>query len=129
MVPHSAPTPFRQLAPGEFIGTADRRLKINTGVVAVMGRQKNVGHHEHSDTHFVLVLEGNYRTSAEGAEGIIRAGQVLLNTPGTPYDDQFVGRGSLIIFSIAGSVFEQFAAEERFTHPARRIPALASGKK
>lgn len=121
MVQRSSSTRLRQLAPGEFIGVADSRFPSKCGVVTFISEQKRVERHEHSDTHFVLVVAGSYRTSAEGADGMICSGHLLLNTPGTRHDDQFVGRGKLITLSLSDAALEQFAMGQRFAHPARLI--------
>ena len=77
MVQRSSSTQLRQLAPGEFIGVADSRFPSKCGVVTYISEQKRVERHEHSDTHFVLVVAGSYRTSAEGADGMICSGHLL----------------------------------------------------
>lgn len=116
----------RQLGPGEFIGVADRRFEMKSGVVAYIREQNRVECHEHSDTHFVLVVEGEYLTSARDADGVVCAGHVLLNTPGTRHDDRFVGRGKLITFSIAHRILKLFGGGEMIALPARRIHGTGS---
>jgi AraC family transcriptional regulator len=113
--------PFKQLAPGEFIGTADRRFETKSGVVSYIRDQERVERHEHSDTHFVLVMEGAYLTSARDASGVVSDGHVLLNTPGTRHEDRFIGDGKLITFSVADRTLEHFDGSEWVASPARRI--------
>jgi len=114
-------TPHRQLAPGEFVGVADHRLELNFGVIAFIREQERIERHEHSDTHFVLVVEGEYLTAAQNAGGAVGPGDVLLNTPGTRHEDQFAGAGKLITFSVADKILDTFTENSGLSGAARRV--------
>lgn len=103
MIPPNRST-ARLLRPGEFLGCPDLRVVTKNGVVSLIRQQAHIEQHEHSDTHFVLITAGNYRTSARGAQGVVGPGSVLLNPPGTRHDDQFVGRGRLIVYSLSAEL-------------------------
>jgi AraC family transcriptional regulator len=49
--------------------------------------------HEHEDGHFVVVLEGRYRSSARGVTTLLGPGDVLWNPPGTQHVDTFTSAG------------------------------------
>lgn len=99
----------KRLAPGEFVGTPHLQAEFSSGHVAFIGQQASVEHHEHSDTHFVLIVEGQYRTSAEQTDGRVGRECVLLNTPGASHDDQFEGPGRLVTFSLSEALLGDFA--------------------
>jgi AraC family transcriptional regulator len=126
MIQRPVQRPVKQLAPGEFIGVTDRRVETRSGIVAFIREQKAVERHEHSDTHIVLVFEGEYLKSARDADGVVCAGHVILNTPGTRHQDQFAGSGRLMTFSIANDVLEQFGERYEASHAARRLLGAAS---
>lgn len=53
--------------------------------------------HVHEDSHFVLVLEGTYVSSAAGAPGVSRAPLLIYNPAGTMHRDRFRGEGGRFV--------------------------------
>lgn len=115
----------KKLAPGEFIGTPELLVATRSGVIALIGQQARIDPHEHSDTHLVLVTEGTYRTSAAGAEGAVGRGGVLINPPGTRHDDQFMGPGRLVTFSLSERLMADFDGLGRSLGRARMVNGAA----
>lgn len=113
-------TSARRLAPGEFVGTPDLQVAFPSGAVSFIGQQTFVDHHQHSDTHFVLIVEGCYRTGASRTEGRVGRGCVLLNPPGTSHDDQFEGPGKLVTFSLSGRLIHDFGGWDERAFGASR---------
>jgi AraC family transcriptional regulator len=53
--------------------------------------------HVHEDSHFVLVLEGTYVSSAAGAPATARAPLLIYNPAGTMHRDRFRGEGGRFV--------------------------------
>ena len=80
----------------QFYGRFDARCDVAGFSVARLQAVKpehQVEPHEHEDGHFIVVLEGNYRSSARGAATLLGPGDVLWNPPGTRHVDTFAGSG------------------------------------
>ncbi len=104
---------MHRLAPGHFVGSMDARFETPCGVICLIGQQPRIEPHEHGDTHFVLILDGDYRTAARGIDDrVVGAGTVLHNPPGTRHDDQFVKPGKLMTYSVSDAL-SKAAAELR----------------
>jgi AraC family transcriptional regulator len=111
---------MRRLAPGEFVGEMDRRIETSAGVICLIGAQPHIDPHEHADTHFVVLTEGWYRTAARGCDGVAEAGATLHNPPGTRHDDQFIGGGQLLTFSLSDAL-SRMALDLAADGPARVV--------
>jgi AraC family transcriptional regulator len=109
------PHDYRLLEPGEFIGQMDSRVELPSGVICFIARQPHIEPHEHTDTHFVLIAEGRYRTSARNSDGVVESGAIIYNPPGTRHDDQFVGPGGrLMTLALSASMARHFARNQNF---------------
>jgi len=91
----------------QFYGSFDARCDVAGFSVARLCAQSAehpVAPHEHEDGHFIVVLEGRYRSSARGAHLPLVPGDVLWNPPGTRHVDTFHGSGGrFLALSITGS--------------------------
>ncbi|OWQ47538.1 hypothetical protein CDL60_08925 [Roseateles noduli] len=80
----------------QFYGHFDARCDVAGFSIARL-LANNPAHrvepHEHEDGHFIVVLEGRYRSSARGVTTLLEAGDVLWNPPGTRHVDSFAGGG------------------------------------
>jgi AraC family transcriptional regulator len=99
-----------RLSFGQFIGRQSRCLE-NQGFI--FSEMVHVGHqhvpeHTHVDAHFVLVVSGEYLTSARGVGPLCSANTVIFNPPGTTHRDRFL--------SPAGRFFTVSAKLGRFAH-------------
>ena len=78
--------------------------------------------HTHDDAHFILLLEGNYRSAARRAT-YLRGGPALVyNPPGTTHRDRFDGgRGTFFALSISRQRMEDVTAAVALTGDAIRV--------
>ncbi len=84
------------LPEGEFIGTPEHCYQQPAASIRIIGEQAYIEPHEHQSAHFIYLIQGNYATSARGAEGWAECGDVIFNSPGTRHSDCFRGRGKLM---------------------------------
>ena len=93
-----SPTPHLTLPFGRFYGcTAVQRSA--PGLAWSMMRadpHRIVTRHSHEEAHFVLVLDGLYVSSAEGAPAVSDGVQLIYNPPGTTHRDRFEARDRVI---------------------------------
>ncbi|HEY4081199.1 MAG TPA: AraC family transcriptional regulator [Burkholderiaceae bacterium] len=84
----------------QFYGRFDARCDVaGFGLARLRAHTPEhlVAPHEHVDGHFIVVLEGHYRSSARGAATLLGPGDVLWNPPGTRHVDTFTGVGGLFL--------------------------------
>lgn len=81
----------------QFYGRFDARCDVAGFSIARMLALKpghEVEPHEHEDGHFIVVMEGHYRSSARGVTALLGPGEVLWNPPGTRHADTFADSGN-----------------------------------
>lgn len=100
----------RRLGTNEFIGQIDTGLEHAGAFVSLIGAVDHVDPHEHSESHFVLVNSGDYKTIARGGEGWIGAGGIIYNPPGTRHDDAFTTAGTLTTLSLSSDLLSRLRA-------------------
>jgi len=72
--------------------------------------EEQVQEHTHSEAHFVLILQGRYLSSADGAPKVIDCPTLIYNPPGTRHRDRFSGEcGQFMTVAIPASVLRHFA--------------------
>ena len=79
----------------QFYGRFDARCDVAGFSIARMLALKpghEVEPHEHEDGHFIVVMEGHYRSSARGVTALLGPGDVLWNPPGTRRVPQHIAR-------------------------------------
>ena len=84
-------TAARVLAYGQFIGqTADEVIAQGFSFRELRHRPgEEVPLHTHADPHFLLIVDGDYVTTARGPQGGCRPGSLIFNPPGTTHRDRF----------------------------------------
>ncbi|HEX2010470.1 MAG TPA: AraC family ligand binding domain-containing protein, partial [Roseateles sp.] len=76
---------------GRFVGRCDV-AGFSLASLRATTPAHEVRPHEHEDAHFVLVLEGRYRSSARDADELLGPGDLVWNPPGTRHQDCFASR-------------------------------------
>lgn len=82
---------------GHFLGHTESRWSAGGFALARMVPtvpEHAVHEHTHAEAHFVLLLRGDYLSSAEGAPGVAREPLLIYNPPGTTHRDRFRGDGA-----------------------------------
>lgn len=81
---------------GHFLGRTETRWSAGgfalTRMVPTVPEHE-VHEHTHAEAHFVVLLRGEYLSSAEGAPALAREPLVIYNPPGTLHRDRFRGDG------------------------------------
>lgn len=83
-----------RLAHGQFFGHCQTRRQVGELVLAEL--QPTVPEHEvqthtHDDAHLLLLIDGDYVSSAHGMPALCRGATLVLNPPGTQHRDRFRG--------------------------------------
>ncbi|MFK2905150.1 helix-turn-helix transcriptional regulator [Dyella ginsengisoli] len=79
---------------GHFLGRTETRWSAGGFALARMVPtvpEHEVHEHTHAEAHFVVLLRGEYLSSAEGAPALAREPLVVYNPPGTLHRDRFRG--------------------------------------
>jgi len=96
---------------GRFLG--DYREQRDVGALALAELQPTVPEHEvtlhtHDDAHFLLLLRGNYLSSARGMPMMCSTRALVVNPPGTTHRDCFRGLDGLFFtVSMPAAVWQQ----------------------
>ena len=108
------------LGSGGFIGTVRTSAELDDFWVKEMVADSidAVGRHTHETAHLLYVLEGRYRTSAEGVETLCQPRTLIYVPPGTTHDDRFHdSRGRFLTVSMkphaAARIRQVLGADER----------------
>ena len=124
--------PFPAFAYGRFLG--DYRAQREVGQMALAELRPTVPEHEvhehtHEDAHFLLLLQGNYLSSAHGMPPVCSTRALVLNPPGTYLRRCRMERAIDLLDDAGLSVAEVaascgFADQAHFTHTFRRAHRL-----
>ncbi|MET1162114.1 MAG: AraC family transcriptional regulator, partial [Pseudoxanthomonas sp.] len=120
----SIPSPT--YAYGRFLG--DYRAQREVGPVALAELRPTVPEHEvhehtHEDAHFLLLLQGNYLSSAQGMPPVCSRRALVLNPPGTTHRDCFRGLDGLFFtVSIPAAVWRQAQTQRALPASAVKLP-------
>lgn len=82
---------------GHFLGRTETRWSAGGFALARMVPtvpEHEVHEHTHAEAHFVVLLRGEYLSSAEGAPAVAQEPLVVYNPPGTLHRDRFRGDGA-----------------------------------
>lgn len=87
----SEPSVGRVLAHAQFFGDQGRRLSVAGFTIASMSADPilQVECHTHETAHFILLLSGQYVTTARGANAVCVEPALIYNPPGTTHRDRF----------------------------------------
>lgn len=118
-----------RLPAGTFFGVRARECATASALVALRDADpaRTIARHEHEDAHLVLVLAGDYETTAEGrcAAG---ARPLILNPPGTVHADRFARgargiEGRFLTVSFAPGAWPSLVSSRRVPPHARQVVA------
>ncbi|RYH08729.1 MAG: hypothetical protein EON57_05275, partial [Alphaproteobacteria bacterium] len=108
---------------GRFLG--DYRAQREVGELALAELRPTVPEHEvhlhtHDDAHFLLLLQGDYLSSARGMPEVCSRRALVLNPPGTTHRDCFRGlEGLFFTVSVPASAWQ--LAQSRRALPASAV--------
>ena len=118
-----------QFGHGSFYG--DYRERRQVGDLALAELRPTVPEHEvethtHDDAHFLLLLDGNYLSSARGMPAVCNTRALVLNPPGTTHRDCFRGLdGRFFTLSIPAALWR--SATEQRALPGHALQLSLSG--
>lgn len=111
---------------GRFLG--EYRAQRDVGALALAELRPTVPEHEvhvhtHDDAHFLLLLQGNYLSSARGMPEVCNKRALVLNPPGTTHRDCFRGlEGLFFTVSVPSAVWEQAQQRRALPTSAVKLP-------
>ena len=104
---------------GQFYGSCKARRQVGDIALAVLQArvpENEVEPHTHEDAHLLLLLEGQYLSSAVGMPTQCSSATLILNPPGTQHRDRFKGEGGrFFTISMPQARWDQ-AREQRDLH-------------
>lgn len=110
---------------GEFYGHRECRRSTEGLQLSVLAAdpRRVVERHTHDDAHWILVLDGWYRSSAHGASSVESGAMLIFNPVGTTHRDTFLERpqrslGAFFALSIAPCALAQLGDETTLPHEA-----------
>jgi hypothetical protein len=113
----------RALPYGIFFGRSEVRRELpgfSVSLLAPTLRAEDVRLHTHENASFVLVLEGSYLSSADGAPPVCPTSMLIFNPAGTTHRDSFrLATGRFLAVSLSDES-RRVAAEERRCRLRRR---------
>lgn len=125
-MPCPLPNTPQAFAYGRFLG--DYRARRDVGALALAELRPTVPEHEvhvhtHDDAHFLLLLQGNYLSSARGMPDVCSRRALVLNPPGTTHRDCFRGLDGLFFtVSVPSSVWQLAQGRRVLPTSALRLP-------
>jgi AraC family transcriptional regulator len=111
---------------GRFLG--DYRAQREVGAMALAELrptvpEDEVREHTHDDAHFLLLLQGNYLSTAQGMPPVCSGRALLLNPPGTTHRDCFRGLDGLFFtVSVPAAVWREAQLQRPLPASAVRLP-------
>jgi AraC family transcriptional regulator len=104
---------------GQFLGVSSRRRAVpgfDLRAMVPTVPEHEVHAHAHADAHFVLLIEGQYLSTAAGAAPVLVEPTLIYNPPGTVHRDRFRGCGGrFLTVSVSASALCDF-------HQTTRLP-------
>jgi len=119
-----APVMSSTLHHGEFFGTHEHRREVAgfSLSVAAADPTRVVARHTHEDAHFILLLDGHYLSSAQGAGHLHAEPALIYNPPGTTHQDTFPEcRGRFVGVSVSAARFAEASQVAAAGEAARRL--------
>jgi AraC family transcriptional regulator len=117
---------FRQ---GQFLGSYQkRRESLGLSIAEMMPTvpEHDVETHTHDDAHFLLLIDGQYLSSAHGMPEICNETAIIMNPPGTRHRDCFRGtQGRFLTLSMSGDAWRAATKDFRVGDYALRMDATA----
>ena len=120
-----------RLSHGQFFGHYQARRQV--GELALAEMQPTVPEHDvqphmHDDAHLLLLIDGQYLSSAHGMPAVCSGATLVLNPPGTQHRDRFRGlAGRFFTLSWTHDRWRQACQQRLLPERALRLgaPALA----
>lgn len=113
---------------GRFYGQADVRHCAPGLELSLMRADPHrvVERHSHEEAHFVLVLDGLYVSSAQGAPPVSAGTSLIFNPAGTTHRDRFAARrrvvdGKFLTISLSADIMREAGANARLPQHATVI--------
>jgi AraC family transcriptional regulator len=117
------------LAYGVHLGTNEIRRELpgfSLSLLQPKFREEDVPLHTHESASLVFVLNGVYRTSADGPAKILRGETLLFNPAGTTHRDSFVEpRGQFLAISISDEIARLLDSERLLPRAAIQMTTHA----
>lgn len=112
-------------AHGHFYGDYQRQRRLGDIALAELAPtvpESEVAPHVHADAHCLLLLAGEYLSTAAGMPARARGPLLILNPPGTEHRDRFAGLdGRFFTLSLSADCWRAMAQERRLDAGARRL--------
>ena len=111
---------------GRFLG--DYRAQREVGALTLAELRPTVPEHDvhvhtHDDAHFLLLLQGNYLSSALGMPEVCSKRALVLNPPGTTHRDCFRGLDGLFFtVSVSSANWKQAQMRRQLPTSAVKLP-------
>lgn len=118
-----------RLGHGQFLGQYQSARAVAGLALAELRPvvpEHEVAPHAHDDAHLLLLLDGQYLSSASGMPALCRAPALVLNPPGTVHRDRFRGLdGRFFTVSWPAQRWQATQEQRRLPPAARRLGAAA----
>jgi AraC family transcriptional regulator len=115
---------------GEFLGNVERRATVDGFLLADIipaVADRDVPRHTHDEAHFILVLEGLYRSLAFPGDEVREAPALVYNPPGTTHRDRFgSSSGRFLSISVAAGNLALARDQYRLFERPTRLAAEAA---
>lgn len=116
-------------AHGHFYGHYQRQRALGTLALAELAPsvpEHAVEAHTHEDAHLLLLLDGDYLSSAQGMPAVANGPTLILNPPGTHHRDCFRGEaGRFFTISLTPERWAELGNLRRLPDQALRLGASA----
>ncbi len=126
----SAMTPptANAFAHGKFLGNYQNQCRVDGAQLSELVPtvpEAQVRTHTHSDGHFLLLLDGHYRSDAKGMPDICSEPTFIANPPGTTHRDRFAElSGRFFTVSLSDTQWQKLAEQQALpTHAQRMSPS------
>lgn len=118
-----------RLAHGQFFGHYQARRQVGDLALAELQPtvpEQEVQTHTHDDAHLLLLIDGDYLSSAHGMPPVCRGATLVLNPPGTQHRDRFRGlAGRFFTLSWPQARWQQASSQRRLPQQALRLGGSA----
>lgn len=118
-----------RLAHGQFFGHYQSRRQVGELVLAELKPtvpENEVQAHTHDDAHVLLLLDGDYVSSAHGMPPLCSGTTLVLNPPGTQHRDRFHGKdGRFFTLSWPQARWRQASSQRQLPQHALRLGGSA----
>jgi AraC family transcriptional regulator len=115
---------------GHFLGNYQNRRELNEVSVAELTPtvpEHEVEQHTHENAHFLLLLSGNYVSSAQGMPRVCSETVLIMNPPGTEHRDCFRGEdGHFLTLSMPANAWIDSCKGLAVPNEAMRLDSSAT---